>query len=248
MARAAPVLAYRTLDSTNAEARRLAEAGETGPLWISADTQTAGRGRRERAWTAPAGNLSATLLLTLDRSPAQAAEIAFVAALAAGDLAALYVPEALVRLKWPNDVMLDGQKLCGILIESGRTPRGQLWLAIGIGVNLVAAPSNIERPATALADHLRVGVERPPSPQEALAVLAEAFAGWQDRWQAQGFDVVRAAWSARAEGMGGPCTARLDRETVTGVAEGLDHDGALILRLSDGSTRRITAGDVFFGG
>ena len=246
MAPAAPVLAYQSLDSTNAQARRLAEAGETGPLWISAAVQTAGRGRRDRPWIAPPGNLSATLLLTLDRPPAEAAQLAFVAALAAADLAATYAPEGLVRLKWPNDVLLDGKKLCGILIESGRSADGRLWLAVGIGMNLAHAPTDTERPAVALADHLRAGVMAVPTPEVALAVLAEAFADWQERWEALGFDAIRKSWTARAAGIGRECTARLDRETVTGVALGLDHDGALILRAPDGAARRITAGDVFF--
>lgn len=246
MAPAAPVLAYPSLDSTNAEARRLAEAGEVGPVWISAAVQTAGKGRRDRAWIALSGNLSATLLLTLDRQPAEAAQLAFVAALAVADLASAYVPPTLVSLKWPNDVLLGGAKVCGVLIESGGAGQDGLWLAVGVGMNLVRAPADTEFPAAALADHLRVDVARPPTPEAALAVLAEAFADWQDRWEREGFGVIRAAWTARAAGLGQTCTARLDREAVTGMAEGLDDDGALILRTQDGVARRITAGDVFF--
>ena len=142
-----PVLAFDEIDSTNAEARRRAEAGEIGPLWITAAVQTAGRGRRGRNWDTSRGNLAATLLLTTDCDPAKAAQLSFVAAFAIRRLAVRYVPESLVRFKWPNDVFVDGRKLSGILIESGRAPSGALWMAIGMGVNLAHAPENVDRPA-----------------------------------------------------------------------------------------------------
>lgn len=242
-----PVLTLDSVDSTNAEARRRADVGEVGPLWITALRQTAGRGRRGRAWDTGAGNLAATLLMTTTRTPADAARTSFVAALAVADLIAAYAPDNLVSLKWPNDVHLDGLKTCGILIDSGRTPdNAALWLAVGIGVNLASAPTGLERPATALADHLRAEFAAPPTPAQALPVLAEAFANRMAQWDTYGFSAIADAWTKRAEGLGRPCVARLDNETVNGVAEGLDDDGALKLRLADGSLRRISAGDVFF--
>lgn len=243
----APILSFDALDSTNAEARRRAEAGEAGPLWITAARQLQGRGRRGRGWETGAGNLAATLLTTTDRSPAEAANLSFVAALAVADLAASVVPETLVRLKWPNDVLVDGRKAAGILIESGRGEGGRLWLAIGMGVNLVTPPGAADRPATALAEHLRSDVNRTPTPAEALTTLAAAFARHAAAWETGGFAPVRSAWRERAYGLGGACTVRLERETVEGVAEDLDESGALLLRLPNGSRRAITAGDVFFG-
>jgi BirA family biotin operon repressor/biotin-[acetyl-CoA-carboxylase] ligase len=245
---AAPILSFDAIDSTNAEARRRAEAGEAGPLWITALEQTEGRGRRGRAWTTRRGNLAATLLIATDKAPADAARIAFVAALAVADLADAYVPSALVRVKWPNDVLLDGCKLSGTLIESGRMADGRVWLALGMGVNLTHAPSSLERPATALADHLRVDVSGPPHPSEALAVLAQALARRMALWEQGGFEAVVDAWSARAANLGRRCTAALPNESIEGVAEALEPDGALRLRLDDGSLRRITAGDVFLPG
>jgi BirA family biotin operon repressor/biotin-[acetyl-CoA-carboxylase] ligase len=239
-----PILAFEAIDSTNAEARRRAEAGEVGPLWITAAIQTAGRGRRGRAWDTSKGNLAATLLMITDKPPAEAAQISFVAALAVADLASLYVPSDLVRLKWPNDPMIGGRKTAGILIESGRAEDGRLWLATGIGVNLAHAPTATERPATSFADH---AFGLPPAPLVALDRLAEAFAHWLGVWNHAGFEAIAKAWTARAWGLGEPCVARLGDETVHGVAEGLDPDGALRLRLADGVIRRITAGDVFFG-
>jgi BirA family biotin operon repressor/biotin-[acetyl-CoA-carboxylase] ligase len=244
-----PVLALETVDSTNAEARRHADADDTGPRWITARFQTAGRGRRGRSWNTADGNLAATLLMTTERTAGDAARTSFVAAVAVADALSAYVPDSLIRLKWPNDVLVADRKVCGILIESGRI-RGEerLWLAVGIGVNLVHAPVTVDRPATCVADHLRADVLAPPLPREVLDDLARAFAIRQAQWDALGFDPIVEAWTQRAIGLGGPCAARLANETVEGIAEGLDPDGSLRLRLIDGGVRRIAAGDVFFGG
>ncbi|MGE5564775.1 MAG: biotin--[acetyl-CoA-carboxylase] ligase [Parcubacteria group bacterium] len=239
-----PIEALDEIDSTNAEARRRAEAGAPGPLWITAARQTAGRGRRGRAWETGEGNLAATLLFTTSKPPAEAAQVSFVAALAVADLASAYVPASLVSLKWPNDPLIAGKKASGILVESGPSPNGGLWIAVGIGVNLASAPTAAERPATTFAAHMTAP---PPKPLEALTQLAEAFERWRSLWDSAGFPAIADAWTARAHGLGEACTVRLGSETVEGVAEGLDPDGALRLRLADGRLRRITAGDVFFG-
>ena len=242
---APPIVALDEVDSTNAEARRRAEAGDRGPLWITAKRQTAGRGRRGRNWETGAGNLAATYLAHTAKPPAEAAQVSFVAALAVADLAMAYVPATLVSLKWPNDPMIAGRKTAGILVESGPHPAGGLWLAVGCGVNLATPPDAAERPATAFAEHMRAP---PPAPLDALTVLAEAFERWRGLWERLGFPPIAEAWTARAHGLGEACTARLPGETIQGVAEGLDGDGALRLRTAPGVIRRITAGDVFFGG
>jgi BirA family biotin operon repressor/biotin-[acetyl-CoA-carboxylase] ligase len=230
-------------DSTNAEARRRALAGERGPVWIAARRQTAGKGRRGRTWEGGEGNLHATLLLTTDRPAAEAAQLSFVAALAVCDLARAYVDPAKARVKWPNDLMIGDAKAAGILLESGPAPDGGLWAAIGVGMNLVYAPQDVERPATRLADH----AASPPSMEQALAGLAFAFSEWQAVWEEQGFAAIAEAWTRRAYRLGETALARLANETVSGVAEGLDADGALSLRLDNGTVRKIAAGDVFFG-
>jgi BirA family biotin operon repressor/biotin-[acetyl-CoA-carboxylase] ligase len=240
----APVVVLDEIDSTNAEARRRAEAGEAGPVWLLGLRQTAGRGRRGRAWETGVGNLAATLLFNTDKPPAEAAQVSFVAALAVADLLASYVPASLVSLKWPNDPLLGGLKVSGILVESGMRPTGGLWIAVGVGVNLSRKPIDSERPATALTTYRDAP---PPTPIEAIEVLAAAFARWNDVWSRLGFPAIADAWTARAHGLGEPCVARLGTETLEGIAEGLDGDGALRLRLADGHVRRITAGDVFFG-
>jgi BirA family biotin operon repressor/biotin-[acetyl-CoA-carboxylase] ligase len=240
----APILAYDEIDSTNAEARRRAEAGEGGPLWVTALTQTAGRGRRGRSWESPTGNLAATYLFITDKPAAEAAQVSFVAALAVAELADACVGAERVALKWPNDPLVMGLKASGILVESGAFAPGGLWLAVGIGVNLAHSPKVADRPATNFADHMN---RAPPKPREALDLLAAAFDRGLARWQAEGFAPIAAAWTARAHGLGEPCVAHLPGEEVHGVAEGLDPDGALRLRLDGGAIRRITAGDVFFG-
>ena len=220
------------IDSTNSEARRLAEAGESGPVWITAARQTAGRGRRGRAWDTAGGNLAATLLL---RPPANYAQLSFAAALAVADTAAHFAPLAPVTVKWPNDVLIGGRKTAGILLEAGDG-----WLAVGIGINLASHPEGTEFPATALAAFVI-----PPSPQEALAVLAARVAHWYDAWMSQGFETLRTAWLARAGGLGMPIRARLPHETRHGVFEGIDGSGALLLN-EQGAVHAIAAGEVFF--
>jgi BirA family biotin operon repressor/biotin-[acetyl-CoA-carboxylase] ligase len=247
VASAAPVLLLDQTDSTNADARRRADAGETGPLWIVARRQTAGRGRRGREWASETGNLFATLLTTTRRPPAEAAQITFIAALAVADLLEGWAPASLVTIKWPNDVMLAGDKAAGVLVESGAHTTGGLWLAVGIGVNLAHAPPGTERPATALVHHLRADMTVPPTAEIAAARLAEAFDVWMTRWDSLGFQPILDAWKARTPGLDGPAVARLGRETVEGRAEGVAPDGALRLRLADGTLRLISAGDVFFG-
>ncbi len=234
-------------DSTNAEARRRAEAGESTPQWIVARRQSDGRGRRGRNWASESGNLFATLLMLTPKPPAEAAQVTFVAALAVADVLDAFAVAGSVSIKWPNDVLIAGEKAAGILIESGLHGSGALWLAVGIGVNLAHAPEGTERPVTSLADHLRPDIACPPSPEAAVAVLADTFAVWQDRWDRFGFQTVLDAWTARTQGLAGPCVARLGHETVTGVADGVAPDGALRLRTADGSLRLISAGDVFFG-
>ena len=227
---------YEELDSTNSEARRLAEKGEPGPLWISTGRQTAGRGRRGRAWDAAPGNLAATLLIRPGASQAVIGQLSFVAALAAAETASHFARSASILVKWPNDVLAEGKKLSGILLEGGSD-----WLAIGIGINLASFPEGTEFPAISLA---QLGIA-PPSPEEALTVLAARFAHWYDVWMKDGFDTIRDAWLARAAGLGKPIRARLPSETREGVFEGIDQSGALLLN-EQGRVRPIAAAEVFF--
>lgn len=236
------VASFETIDSTNEEARRRAASGERGPLWIWARRQTAGRGRRGREWESPDGNLAATLLIAPGVSAAEAARLSFVAALAVYDLATHYAPRATIRVKWPNDVLVDGKKVSGILLESSGSEGVDIlpWLAIGIGVNLTHAPSAAAYPATFLGEHGAA-----PSAEEALARLAEAWENRFREWRVNGFAAIRDAWLQVAAGLGQPIEVRLPSETLQGRFETLMPDGALSLILPTGSRRAITAGEVF---
>ena len=235
---------FDTIDSTNEEARRLAQAGERGPLWIVAGEQTAGRGRRGRSWVSPRGNLSATLLIDPGRPAGECAQLSFVAALATSDAVSALAPGSGIKVKWPNDVLAEGRKIAGILLESassgGAAPG---WLVIGIGVNLSAHPPDTEFPATSLPV---LGVAA-PLPEDGLLQLAAAFAKWYDVWRAEGFAPIRDAWLARAAGLGTRIRARLQNGELTGVFEGIDMSGALLLRETQDRVRAIAAGEVFFG-
>lgn len=141
-------------------------------------------------------------------------------------------------------MLLDGAKVSGVLVESGPSVAG-LWLAIGVGVNLIAHPEHVERPATNLAAHLRSDMAAAPTFDAALGKLARTLDHWRAVWDREGFAPIHDAWTERAAGLGAPAAVRLGSETLHGVAEALEPDGALRLRLPDGSARRITAGDVF---
>jgi BirA family biotin operon repressor/biotin-[acetyl-CoA-carboxylase] ligase len=230
------------IDSTNEEARRRAAAGEARPLWIVAARQSAGRGRRSKAWQSSPGNLFATLLLRPEKAAGECAQLSFLAALAVCDMLAGFAPRAHLALKWPNDVLAEGRKIAGILLESESRAGGAAWLAVGIGVNLTTSPEDTEFPAISLAALGGVA----PAPKDALLHLAAAFAKWYEVWRTAGFSPIREAWLARASGLGSRIRARLAREEITGVFQGIDDSGALLLGVN-GGTRAIAAGEVFYG-
>ena len=225
---------FDELDSTNEEARRLALAGERGPIWLLATRQTAGRGRRGRQWRSGEGNLFATLLIRPARPKPEWAQLSFAAAIAVADMAARFADR--VAVKWPNDVLVEGRKVSGILLETA----GEA-LAIGIGINLTHHPEGTEFPAISLK---ALGAT-PPKPNVALTLLAAEFATWYDLWVSAGFAPIREAWLARSVGLGSRIRARLPGKDYVGVFEGIDDEGALLLR--DGNAiRPLSAADVFF--
>ena len=235
--------AHDILPSTNSEAMALARRGETGPLWVTALQQTAGRGRRGTAWISTPGNLYATLLLSDPAAPDIAPELSFVSAVAVHD--AIVARAAALReklmLKWPNDVLCGGQKLAGILIES-ETVDARLAVAIGIGVNCMHHPVETAFPATDLAS---AGVA--VSAEDLFFALSGTMARRLAQWhRSAGFKSIRADWLDRAAGMGGEMRVRLpNNRDFVGRAEALDDRGRLLLRLADGTLQTITAGDVF---
>ena len=226
-------------DSTNEEARRRAPAAK--PLWILARKQTAGRGRLGRGWSSPRGNLSATLLIGRDEAPGELAKFSFHAALAVADLFAHFASGAEIASKWPNDTLLNGKKAAGILLENFGPGGGRnANLAIGIGINLAHHPdpeTSRWPPTSLLAESGRA-----PGIEEALLVLADRLDYWLG---IADFATVRAAWLARASHLGQRIEVRLPNETLIGIFEDVDADGALVLRTPAGP-RRITAADIHF--
>lgn len=239
----ARLISLDEVGSTNAEAFARARAGERGPLWITARRQTAGRGRRGRAWVSEPGNLYASLLLTDPAPPPRAAELSLVAALAVHDAlaerAAILGPR--LKLKWPNDVLCDGAKLAGILVEGEGLPGRPLAVVIGIGVNCAHHPADTAYPATDLA---AAGALVAPETiaQALIGTMARRLAEWD---RGENFAAIRAAWLKRAAGLGAPARVRLPEREVEGVAETLDETGRLVLRLADGSRECIAAGEMF---
>ena len=227
---------YETLGSTNAEALARARDGERGPLWVTAKVQTAGRGRRGNAWVSVAGNLFATLLFTPSRMDV-APQLSFVAALAAHDAITNCAPQLKTRttLKWPNDLLIDGKKAAGLLLEAE-----SMAVAIGFGINCAAHPTDTEYPATDLKAE---GV-----PLDIAALAAALSAAMQRRvaeWDnGAGFTSIRADWLARAGGIDGRIRVRLPDRELQGQFRGLDDDGRLLLE-SGGTVEVIAAGDVF---
>jgi BirA family biotin operon repressor/biotin-[acetyl-CoA-carboxylase] ligase len=236
-----------TVDSTNAHALRLATAG-SGPAWVLGLEQTAGKGRRARAWSSPRGNFHASLLLHPTEPAAEVALRSFAAALALHEVlvALTGLPDAFA-LKWPNDVLLNGGKVAGILLESAGAPGGRIaHLVIGIGVNLIAAPDPalIEPGATGPVTLLAETGQR-VAPETLLAHLAPAYAVWESRFRAEGFAPLRDAWLARAARLGETITARTGTATHQGRFATLDESGALILATPQGRLT-IPAAEVFF--
>ena len=233
-------LRFDTLGSTNAEALARARAGERGPLWIVAAEQTAGRGRRGAAWVSKPGNLYATLLLTEPSPKASAPQLSFVAALALHDAVAASAPQLgpVLKLKWPNDLLLGGAKLAGILIEGESDPA--FAVAIGMGVNCAHHPEGTAYQATDLASAGAL-----VTPEALHAALAAALARRLAQWaQGQGFAAIRADWLKRAAGLGADIRVRLPEREFSGRFEGLDENGRLLV-VEGGAIVTVGAGEVF---
>lgn len=250
---------FDTIGSTNTEALAAAAAGDPGGIWFAALQQTEGRGRRGRQWMSPPGNLAASLLIVPDADPDTFATLGFVAGVALNRALSSILPKGLIRigidgadgldgrsriaLKWPNDVLADGAKLAGILLEASKTSAGQTAIVVGCGVNVVAAPEGVPYPATSLR---ALGVDRTAEDVfEALSdAWVETFALWDD---GRGIGTVLELWRGSAAGIGAPVAVTQDGLVRRGIFETIDSSGRLIIRDDNGGRFPITAGDVHFG-
>ena len=238
------LIALDEAGSTNDEAKARAAAGAAEGTVVRAGRQRAGRGRRGRVWDSPPGNLYCSVLLRPACDARRVAQLSFVAALAVLDLVDGPLPGR-ARCKWPNDILVDGGKVAGILLESALGSDGRVdWVVLGIGVNLVNHPG-LEGPIPSTS---LVAAGAPVlTPEDALAPLLAALNRRRSVWESQGFAAVRRAWLARAHGLGGPVTVANGRETLAGTFEGLDEEGALMLAREGEASLSIAAGDVYFG-
>lgn len=249
--------AHDTVGSTNAMALDRARAGDPGNLWIVSKKQESGRGRRGRAWETPHGNLAATLLVVGRHELRLAATLGFVAGLALADALAAVAPGAKVsvgldgagggrnrfELKWPNDVLADGAKLAGILLESHLLGDGRIALAVGIGINVAAHPTDVPYPATSLA-----GLGADCDAETLFLALSDAWTDNVRIWNGGlGLSQIRKLWLARAAGLGAEVAVKVDGDIKRGVFETIDDDGRFVIRDANGAAVTIAAGDVHFG-
>jgi BirA family biotin operon repressor/biotin-[acetyl-CoA-carboxylase] ligase len=243
--------AFDRIGSTNVEALERARAGERGPIWFVTSEQTAGRGRRQRAWIAPRGNLAASVLEVMDIAPAVAATVGFAAGLAEEAVLQRVSIEAALRLgpdrpkyalKWPNDVLANGRKLVGIGLEA-EAVGDRLAVIAGIGTNVVAAPEGTPTPAVSLA---ALGVQI--SAEELFAALSDAWVEFRGIWDnGRGFAEIRRLWLERAAGLGERVAINTGNATLEGIFDTIDESGCLIVRTADGRRLPVAAGEVFFG-
>jgi BirA family biotin operon repressor/biotin-[acetyl-CoA-carboxylase] ligase len=227
------LVAFESVGSTNDEATRLAEAGAPEGTFVWAQTQTGGRGRRGRRWASPVGNLYCSTVLRPACPAPRAAELGFVAALAVADLVR---DGRAVRVKWPNDVLVDGGKVAGILPESSIAQDGRVeHVVLGIGVNVSFAPSlpEMRYPGAMLGGTVVAAVEG----------LTAGLARWLSQWRRHGFETIRAGWLERAGPLGAEVDVKLGDELVRGAFAGMDREGALLLETPAGP-RRIVSGEL----
>lgn len=239
-------LAFRTkqLDatgSTNDDVLDAAASGEAEGLVIVARKQTGGRGRRGRSWSSPEGNLYASLLLR-PKDQTVAGQYSFVAALAIAEVLAEFIDRERIRLKWPNDVLADGAKIAGILLETAVHDHG-LALVVGMGVNLSSHPDNARLSATSL---LSLGfAEERLKPDAFLAALLKAFNRYRQKLYEDGFSALRELWLAQAVNIGEIINVHLAESQFSGRFLTIDDQGCLLLQQQEGMVRRIAAGDIF---
>ncbi|MCO5131114.1 MAG: biotin--[acetyl-CoA-carboxylase] ligase [Xanthobacteraceae bacterium] len=245
------LMAYDAIGSTNAEALAAVRGGARRSTWFVTTEQTAGRGRRSRAWIAPRGNLASSVLEVIDAAPSVAATLGFAAGVALERALREVSFEAAARggarvdytLKWPNDVLGNKHKLSGILLEAEALTGGGLAVVVGIGTNVVAAPEGTPHPATSLrALGVDIGAE------DLFAALSDAWAECFGIWNnGRGFDEIRRLWLERAAGIGGPVSIQSGSSTVAGTFETLDAAGCMVIAAPSGRREAIAAGDVYFG-
>lgn len=231
---------HERLGSTSDEAKAMAENGAPDGTVVVAREQTAGRGRLNRVWFSPPGNLYMSVILRPAVAPPRAAEFGFVGAVAVAEAVESCLPgAATTRLKWPNDVLVDGAKVGGVLLESRLDGQDVRWMVLGVGLNVLQGPENTPYPATSLNRAGALG----QTAETMLPLLLRRLSAWRELWRRRGFAPVRAEWLRRGHAWGEVMEVRTGASPVRGRFAGLDDDGALLLE-TPGGGQRITAGEV----
>ncbi len=241
------LLSYDVLDSTNEEAKRLAGGGAAHGAVIWAKRQTVGKGRMGREWSSPEGNLYVSVLLCPPCELHECSQLSFVAAIAARHTVEPIISDGgVVECKWPNDLLHDGKKLGGILLESFTTlddyGKDKQWVVVGVGLNIDSFPENTSFPATCLRAS---GVEI-ISAKIVLSRFVYNFIHTYDNWQKNGFEPIRAEWTEAAYRLGHPTEVVMGDTRLSGSFQGIDAHGRMLLQLASGELKTITAGDVLF--
>ena len=231
---------WAVLDSTNMEAARIAKRSSFDNQWIVAEQQKVGKGRLGRSWISPKGNLYATALFSEPQGLQVAARVPFIASIAVADTIIAFCPKADVKLKWPNDVFVGMSKICGVLVETGRSANVTLWVACGIGINVNVVPYSVNQPVTRMLDWY----DRTKIDIEAVLIKLKEHFEQRLRQSKSNFQKILATWRSMAMGLNQKITVEVGNIQVEGIFKDIENDGALRLELHDGTSQIIRAGDV----
>lgn len=234
---------HEAVDSVVLEAKRLALKGADEGTLVWAREQTAAYGRFGRPWVSPRGNLYCALILRLDEPPAVAVQVNYVAAVSlAAAIAGLVSPMVELRYRWPNDILLYDAKVAGILLDARTSAADHYdWMVLGVSVNVESHPEDLNPPATSM--HTDGFSEATAT--ALLEAFSRYFLSWLNRWADEGFAPIRKAWIQRANGIGQPLILELETETLAGKFAEVDEEGALVMELPDGRSRRISVAQFF---
>ena len=244
-------LQFDTLDSTSEEAKRLVQAGKIEKTVILSRTQTKGHGRYGRQWVSPPGNLYASLLLPIDRTFEEVAQLSFVVAVAVGEmLASVFPKSASITYKWPNDVLVNDKKVAGILLESssqgGKTQAS--WIIIGIGLNIENIPQVVDKPVICIKDILGRLLNKYDDPVGYFAdAFVARFAEQLQRWESGGFATIQERWMQRVWSYNKPVVVKSGKILIKGICRGINAEGELMLDSDEGNQHCISTGEVFWG-
>lgn len=231
-----------SIDSTNKEAKRRIEEGAKSGLWITATEQTGGRGRGDRKWVSKPGNLYCSLIIDAGNDLQKSSQLTFVTSLAVRDTIEKFLKYSDIKCKWPNDVLVEGKKISGILLETySNSHEGNPFIIIGIGINIEHHPEVALYEATHINEHS----DNNFCYADLFFILTEKIAHWLNIWHNEGFNMIRQEWMKHSMGLGKTITVRLPKQELVGRFVDLDSDGALKLDIN-GEIKLIHSGDIFF--